>query len=128
MGKQETPIQNDIRCDLAEFLGMPNWRNNVGMLTNPAGNKVRFGLCVGSSDVIGIHSVVITQEMVGKTVGVFVGCEVKTLTSEAAKEKQIKFRNVINKHGGIGFIARSIDEAMKSISDWRKNIGADPIE
>ncbi len=62
-----------------------------------------FGLCVGSSDLIGWDSVIITQEMVGKKVAIFKAVEVKTLTGEE-REMQINFRNAVNEAGGIAIV------------------------
>ena len=127
MGKQETPVQNRIREALSK-IGVINWRNNVGGLYDRNGRFVRFGLCEGSSDTIGIHSVVITPEMVGKTVGVFVGGEVKAPDGKDPSDEQIKFRKFIDSCGGIAFIAYSVQEALEAVANWRFNIGADPLE
>lgn len=62
-----------------------------------------FGLCVGSSDLIGWDSVVVTQEMVGKKVAIFKAVEVKTLKGEE-RERQIMFRNAVNEAGGIAIV------------------------
>lgn len=127
MGKKETPVQNEIREALSD-IDVINWRNNVGGLYDKRGRFVKFGLCTGSSDTIGIHAVVITPEMVGKTVGVFVGCEVKAPGAPPPDDDQIKFRNFIASCGGISFIAHSIQEAVEAVSNWRFHIGADPLE
>jgi hypothetical protein len=67
------------------------------------------GLCKGSSDLIGWTRVLITPDMVGSRVAVFTGIECKTLGYKAT-EDQIRFRNAINKAGGIGKIIYSLDD------------------
>jgi hypothetical protein len=41
------------------------WRNNSGALVDQQGRLVRFGLCKGSSDLIGLRSLEITTDLVG---------------------------------------------------------------
>ena len=72
---------------------------------------IQAGLCRGGSDIIGIRPTVITQDMVGQTVGVFLADEVKTKTGRATKE-QLRFIEAVNKAGGIAGVARSVDDAL----------------
>jgi len=72
---------------------------------------IQAGLCKGGSDIIGIRPTVITQDMVGQTVGVFLADEVKTKTGRATKE-QLRFIEAVNKAGGIAGVARSVDDAL----------------
>ena len=53
------------------------WRNNTGTLVDRQGWLMRFGLCKGSSDLIGLRSVEVTAAMVGQRIGQFVAIEVK---------------------------------------------------
>lgn len=79
------------------------------------------GLCVGSSDLIGLKPVLITPEMVGKTVAVFTAVEVKTATGRATKE-QVAFLQMVKDIGGISFIARNdveAEEMLKYYSEHR---------
>ncbi len=71
--KSETALQNEIRLELGKRSNVRMFRNNVGMI-----NGVQFGLCVGSSDLIGFKSMTITPEMVGQKIAVFTALEVKT--------------------------------------------------
>lgn len=53
-------------------------RNNKdGTITLSGASRVGFGLMPGSADLIGYYPVKITQEHVGKTLGIFVSFEVK---------------------------------------------------
>lgn len=113
---KEGVIQNQIRLALSKD-GVVNFRNNTGMVKDPeTGRVIRFGLCKGSSDVIGITPVVITQDMVGKTVGVFTAVEVKTKNGRPSKP-QLTFIDKIKSMGGFAGIARSVDEALKIVHD-----------
>jgi len=68
------------------------------------------GLCVGSSDLIGIKSTEITPDMVGQKIAIFTAIEVKQPNGRTSKE-QTNFINMVNSLGGIAFIAHSDDEA-----------------
>ena len=75
------------------------------------GRLVKFGLCKGSSDLIGFKTVTITPDMVGKEVAVFSAIEVKD--KGKATDEQKKFLNIIQNAGGFAGIARDIKEAKK---------------
>ncbi len=96
------------------------FRNNVGVAWQGTVKKlgfrklliinasaIRFGLCPGSSDLIGWKSITITPEMVGKKVAVFTAVEMKRDEKAIRKEKQINFIEQVNKAGGIGMIIDS---------------------
>jgi hypothetical protein len=68
------------------------------------------GLCQGSSDLIGWRSVVVTPDMVGQTVAVFVAIEAKT-GSGRPSEAQRLFLAAVKGAGGIAGIARSPEDA-----------------
>lgn len=95
----ETAIQNRIRIALAA-LGVRLFRNPVGMAYFSNGSPVHFGLCVGSSDLIGYTAT-----------GRFIAIEVKTPTGRATDE-QLAFIEAVRKVGGIAFIAHSVEEAI----------------
>jgi hypothetical protein len=122
MPNPETPIQNEIMLALSAA-GLTVWRNNTGM--GWAGKARRLkdgrvvienalplhaGLCEGSSDVIGIKTVTITQEMVGKQIGQFVAVEVKTPLGKPPSKEQRVFLNHVRSCGGLAIVARSPDD------------------
>lgn len=80
------------------------------------GNCVAFkyGLGVGTPDLIGCKSIVITPEMVGKRIAVFVGIEVKTEKGRLS-EPQKNFLAMLKEQGGITGVARSVEEAREII-------------
>ena len=112
--KDESTVSDEVRLKASQ-LGWRLWRNNVGVAVDKRGIPVRYGLCneskrmntkTKSSDLIGIRPVVITQDMVGTTVGVFVAVEVKKSTwkwSGSPRElAQNNFLDIVNKLGGHG--------------------------
>lgn len=87
---------------------------NAGDVIVKQGRFFQAGLCTGSSDIIGFKSVEVTPEMVGSRVAVFTAIEAKTKSGRASKE-QIAFIEMVNKNGGIAFIATDEVEAMDLI-------------
>lgn len=111
----ETRIQNLILVALSEA-GCTVWRNEtarawVGKQIHRSGDQVTltnarmiaFGLCVGSSDIIGIAPD-----------GRFLAVEVKTPKGRPTKE-QLRFIEAVRNAGGIAGIARSPQEALDLI-------------
>lgn len=73
----------------------------------------RYGLGVGSSDLIGV----VTSE---RTVcGVFLAMELKTPTGRVSKEQE-QWIAIVNARGGVGRVVRSVDEAGEAIAEARR--------
>ena len=65
----ETALLQNVRLALGSKLGIRLWRNNLGMCVYKGGQHVRYGVAnPGGSDLIGFKSVVVTSEMVGRTI------------------------------------------------------------
>lgn len=118
MANSEAGVQTQVRLTMAR-LGALLYRNNSGAFVDERGRQVRFGLGndsaqlnkqIKSSDLIGVTPVVITPEMVGRTVGVFTALEVKEpgwhLTpGDQRGQAQLRFINLIRSVGGFaGFV------------------------
>lgn len=88
------------------------FRNNTGVGVSPNGGVVRYGLCNGSSDLIGWQSVTVTPDMVGQKIARFVAVEVKTERGKPSQE-QLNFIAAVRSAGGIGEICRSPEDARK---------------
>lgn len=108
----------------ASELGARLFRNNTGRwrLARPecrecqsGGRVVASGLCVGSSDLIGWRSVVVTPEMVGRTVAVFVAAELKVDRNDVTDE-QAQFLEVVDGAGGIGVVVRDVESLLLLLS------------
>ena len=104
----ETNLMHSIM--LADH-GCRLFRNQTGALKDQTGRLVRFGLCKGSSDLIGFKSITITPEMVGKKIAAFVAIEVKTASGKPTPE-QLNFVNRVKELGGIAGIARSVEDVL----------------
>lgn len=92
--------------------GSPNariFRNNVGVAKFPNGSSVRYGLAVGSADLIGWRTVTITPDMVGRQVAVFMSIECKSAKGRV-REAQEAWHMAVKKAGGIAIVARSVDD------------------
>jgi len=120
---RETAIQRRIMLALSEA-GCTVWRNEVGgmwvgrvihqdgqTVTLANAQMIQAGLCTGSADLVGISPVVVTPEMVGETVGRFMGIEVKTEKGRASVEQKNWTRHVLAR-GGVAGIARSEQDAV----------------
>ena len=87
------------------------WRNNTGALVDQQGRFVRFGLCKGSSDLIGLRSLEITPELVGRRIARFVALEIKTDSGSVSPE-QWAFLQLVTQLGGVAAVCRSIEQAQ----------------
>lgn len=112
----ETKLMNRILIALSN-VGCVVWRNEtagawVGKVIHKETNQVtltnasmmRFGLALGSSDIIGIAPC-----------GRFLAIEVKTKTGRPTHQ-QLGFIEAVRKNGGIAGIARSVQDALDLIS------------
>lgn len=106
----EANIQNQIIQAIGSRPDCRLFRNHVGRVQDNQGRWHTFGLCPGSADLIGWRAVTITPEHVGQTLAVFLSIEVKAPTGKARPE-QTRWLAAVQRHGGIGVIARSVAEA-----------------
>jgi hypothetical protein len=112
----ENEIQADILAACNHGL-IRLWRNHSGRVQCArTGQWHTFGIPgKGGSDLIGIKKTLITPEMVGQTLAVFLAIEVKSATGSPTAE-QTAFLKYINNSGGLAGIARSTQDAI-SISN-----------
>lgn len=108
----EARQQQLVRLEAAQ-LGIWLTRNNVGALKDERGIPVRYGLAneskeqnkvIKSGDLIGIRPVVITFEMVGRTIGQFVSREIKhegwKWKGDKHEVAQLQWATFVNAKGG----------------------------
>ncbi len=109
MGESEQQIQQRIRlaCGRGD---VRLWRNNTGALLDPQGRLVRFGLCRGSSDLIGLRSLLITPELVGERLAQFVALEIKTPDGTLRPEQEA-FLAAARRLGALAAVCRSVEDA-----------------
>lgn len=96
---RESTIQKKIMIALS-MAGCVIWRNNTGVLKNEAGIPIKFGLCKGSSDLIGICPD-----------GAFLAVEVKTATGKVSPDQR-RFIAQVQTYGGRAGVARSVEDAL----------------
>ena len=107
----EQQTQQAIRLELSRG-PVRLWRNNSGLLYDRQGRPVSFGLCKGSSDLIGFRSITIGPEHVGQTLAVFSAIEVKAPKGRL-REEQRSFLELVERFGGYSGIATSVEEAAR---------------
>lgn len=121
----ETSISQRIQLE-AGAQGVTLLRNNNGAAYDKAGRLIRYGLGhvapnqpMRSSDLIGWVPVVITPEMVGRTVAVFTAVEVKTegwkRPTDERERAQEKFINLVRDSGGLSTFATSVKSVLDLI-------------
>ena len=111
---EETKLQRLIMIALSNN-GCMCWRNETAgayvgkvihkdarIVTLQNAMLMQFGLCVGSSDIIGIH----------KPSGRFLAVEVKTAKGKPTPE-QLNFMSQVKSANGIAGIARSVQDALE---------------
>lgn len=106
----EARVVQEVRANLSNG-PVRLFRNNCGALQDKNGTWVRYGLAVGSSDLIGFKSVVVTHDMVGSKVAVFVALEGKSETGRTTEE-QDNFLAMVRTAGGMAGVFRSLDDAV----------------
>ena len=107
MRNPETNTMNKIMLAMSKK-GYLIWRNQVGLFKTLDGRTVNIGI-KGSSDLMAVKPTVITPEMVGQTLAVFVAVEVKTATGRQS-EPQKKWQKAVEKLGVKYILARSEDD------------------
>lgn len=104
----ETLLQHDIMKAVTETGGRL-FRNNIGAWEWAPGMFVRYGVCnPGGSDLIGWTST-----------GKFLAVETKSVggrTDKKRREQQENFIAQVNAAGGIGIIARSVEDVLEVLN------------
>ena len=100
----EAVIMKKIQIAVSK-LGARLFRNNTGMVRQQDGRVIRFGLAVGSADLIGFTPV--------NGVAVFTAIEVKHKGKPT--KQQEAFLEMVREFGGIAGVAHSIEEALEII-------------
>lgn len=118
MSNPESHVQAAIWSTIGHLPGIRVFRNNVGTATTADGRFIRFGLCPGSSDLIGWTEYVIQPQDVGRTVAIFTALEVKTATGRATCQQR-QFINAVRRAGGIAAIVRNPQQALNAISEYQ---------
>ena len=115
-GRLESAVMPEIRLALSRA-GSTLHRNNQGLAWygKDRDQPVKYGLGVGTGDLIGFTPVVITQDMVGETVAVYTSIEVKRPKGGREEPEQQNYVEVVQAAGGLAGFARSAEEAVQII-------------
>lgn len=118
----EAAILGSIRLKASQ-LGCILWRNNNGATKTEDGRHLRFGLGndsprinkeFKSSDLIGVTPVMVTQQHVGKIIGVFTAIEGKhgawSWSGTEREKAQWKYIMLVRNKGGFAGFATSIED------------------
>ena len=103
---KEADIMRSIQIAVSQH-GHRLFRNNQGFFTVDK-RKIRTGLGVGSSDLVGWLG------GDGPMRGRFLAIEVKTDKGRLTDEQE-SFLAAVNRSGGLGFVARSVEEALEKL-------------
>lgn len=121
MPLSEQAVQGGVLVRSAPH-GFTLFRNNVGVLKNPNGQPIRFGLANDtpalnkkwkSGDLMGWRSIIITPDMVGQRVAVVVSRECKAedwqFRGDEHELAQARWASLINDAGGDACFVSSPD-------------------
>jgi hypothetical protein len=103
----ERDVQHAIRLALGRMTDVVLWRNSTGV-ARPNDRVVRYGLCVGSSDLIGILA----------PSGRFIALEVKMPVGRLTLEQR-QFLELVRRRGGFACVVRSVDDAVAAMDRAR---------
>jgi hypothetical protein len=127
----EAPTKSDVFEAANSRPDTRLFRNNVGLgwcgkLISKTVNTVllkfprpvKFGLHIGSGDLIGWTRIKITPDYIGREVAVFTSIETKSTTGKL-REEQANWHNQVIQAGGISGIARSAKDFFDIVSIFK---------
>ena len=103
--EREASIEAKIRNALSSEPDVMLWLNEVGVTETRAGSWVRYGLCKGSADLIGVLA----------PHGRFLSFEVKRPRDGRLRPEQLAWAKMIVGVGGFAAVVRSPDEALLAL-------------
>ena len=115
---EETRIQNRCLIDASKHHDVMVWRQQVGKYRSLHSDAVISIGDVGMSDIGMIVGVKITPDMIGRTIGAYVGVEIKTSKGRQSNEQK-DWQRVIEGRCGLYRIARSTEEMQEIIESVR---------
>jgi len=112
----ETNIQNACLLAAGSDSSVLVWRQQSGVLRafDDPRRVVKVGV-PGMSDLLAVVAVQITEDMVGKTVGVAVAAEIKTDTGKQRPNQRL-WQDAFQRRGGIYALIRSPAEMLGLIA------------
>ena len=98
----ETRLVREILRTFGARPGVRLFRNSVGMVRLPGGGAIPYGLCPGSSDLVGWRTL-------PSGVAQFVALEAKTPAGRLTAA-QAAFLRAVARAGGLSGVVRSLDD------------------
>lgn len=122
----ERDLQIAIRLALGKRNDCVFWKNSTGMVEHASGHKQRYGLCVGSSDLIGIVKMPgdypgTDDDVFGVDLGRFCALEIKQ-PGKYPTADQKTFLALVRKMGGFGAVVRSPEEAIAAVERCKRGM------
>lgn len=112
----QTVSESVIKRHIMQYLrlkGIFAWVNVSGGIYDPARKIFRklngFGMMRGTSDILGVYN------------GKMLAIEVKNVRGVVSEEQQY-FIEQVTRHGGIAFVARSIEDVDRELSNGKTTI------
>lgn len=102
----ESKLLGEIRLILGREPGLVLWHNSAGV-AKYGDSKVRYGLCRGASDLIGIGPG-----------GRFVALEIKSARGRVSVEQKL-FLALVTRMGGFAAVLRSVEDAWAALEALR---------
>ena len=104
----ERDVLRAVRLAIGQLPDVVLWRNSSGV-TNVDGRVMRFGLGVGSADLVGLLA----------PSGRFLAFEVKSPLGRTSRDQDL-FLELVRRVGGFACVVRSVDDALNAIDRARK--------
>lgn len=99
--------------------GYTLWKNNVGALEDTHGRLVKYGLCVGSSDLIGfkVEQIHLDRFNSSEPMARFAAIECKSFKDKLSKSQHTFLSHVLAS-GGIAKVAQEQKDGTVKIMDY----------
>lgn len=110
MKRTETHVKADVLTALGGRVDYMVWNHptGTGRALSPPYPVIKYGL-PGSPDIIGVHTVTVTDDMVGQRIGVAVGIETKHPKTGSQREQQKRFQAAWEARGGVYILTRTAE-------------------
>ena len=106
----ESDVNNDIRAWTKQQPLVVLYRNSRGSVQLENGGRLTYGVGPnGGSDWLGYQSVLVTEDMLGQTIAVFVAIEAKR-PGKYGTDAQDKFCEEVREAGGKANVVHSVEE------------------
>lgn len=113
----ESNVNDDIRAWSKSQPLVVLYRNNRGSVQLPHGGMLTYGVGPnGASDWIGYQSVLVTEDMLGQTIAVFVAIEAKR-PGKSGTDAQDAFCEEVRAAGGKAGVVHSVEELARILGD-----------